>query len=54
MLECHPTAVQAVADEHDTALRTLVAPEGFGGDWILQPLPFQPSASVSSAPVAAV
>ena len=43
-----PTAVQALADVHDTPLKLLkAAPAGLGVDWIDQRVPFQRSASVS-------
>jgi hypothetical protein len=42
-----PTAVQAVADGHDTPLSWLTGwPVGLGEDWIDQVLPFQRSAKV--------
>jgi hypothetical protein len=42
-----PTATQAPAEEQSTPARVLlVAPFGFGVDWILHADPFHPSASV--------
>ena len=50
-LKEYPTAVQAVAEVHDTALRTLaVAPAGLGVAWMDQAVPFQCSASVPWRP----
>jgi len=47
-----PTAVQALADGHETPWRTLeVAPVGFGVLWMAQSAPFQPSANVTGVPV---
>jgi hypothetical protein len=46
-----PTATHAVAEAHDTPLRTLkVIPAGSGVDWMLHALPSQASASVSVVP----
>jgi hypothetical protein len=39
-----PTAVHAVADEHDTPWSAAVDPEGTDTSWIDQSLPFQSSA----------
>jgi predicted secreted protein len=48
-----PTAVQAVAEVHETALRMLpVAPVGLGTASIDQLVPFQRSASITCLPVA--
>jgi hypothetical protein len=48
-LEEWPTAVQALADVHDTPDRTVFdAPAGLGVVWIDHLLPFQPSASATS------
>jgi hypothetical protein len=45
-----PTAVQAVAEVHDSPLRTaIVGLAGFGVDWIDQLVPFQRSANVTIA-----
>jgi hypothetical protein len=50
-----PTAVQAVADVHETPLSPLaVAPAGFGVFSIDQVVPFQRSASVRWVPVLSV
>ena len=47
----NPTAVQDLADAHDTARRLLlVAPAGFGVRWIDQLVPFHRSASVMLVP----
>lgn len=46
-----PTAVHADDDAQETPSNSLlVAPLGFGVDWIAQPLPFQRSASVTVVP----
>ena len=46
-----PMAVQALADEHDTADRDVnSAPAGLGVDWIVQLVPFQDSASGAVVP----
>jgi hypothetical protein len=46
-----PTAVQAVAEVHDTALSVFVAaPTGLGVDWIDHLVPSQRSANVTSLP----
>jgi hypothetical protein len=45
-------AVHAVTDEHDTLPRLLdFAPAGLGVVWIVQRVPFQPSANVRPVPV---
>jgi hypothetical protein len=47
----HPAAVQAVADEQDTAVSWLsFAPVGLGVGWMTQVVPFQRSASVCGWP----
>jgi hypothetical protein len=48
-LELEPTAVQAVADVHETELRRS-PPVGLGVLWIDQSVPFQRSANVASLP----
>jgi hypothetical protein len=46
-----PTAVHAVAEVHDTPDRLLAcAPMGLGVVWIVQDVPSQPSASVTTVP----
>jgi hypothetical protein len=49
VVEYPPTAVQAVAALHDTPPSVAsVAPDGIGVLWIVQLLPFQPSARALS------
>ena len=46
LVESFPTAVQAVAEVHDTSLSPAeTAPDGAGGFWIVQVEPSQASAS---------
>ena len=46
-----PTAVQEVAEAHETAYNALnVAPVGVGVDWMAQVAPFQASAKVTLVP----
>jgi hypothetical protein len=47
--QASPTAMQAVADVHETALKVLiVAPGIFGVGWTVQPLPSRRAANVTS------
>ena len=49
LLSSNPTAVQAVAEVHDTPYKALAtAPLGLGVVWIPQVVPFHTSAKVSS------
>jgi hypothetical protein len=52
MLLLNPTAVQALADAHDTPLRKLSASAaGLGMGWMAQRAPFQRSANGANSPV---
>jgi hypothetical protein len=55
LLMYHPTAVHAVAERHDTPLKTeVISGTGLGVGWMAQRLPFQRSARVSVTPELAV
>jgi hypothetical protein len=52
LLPLNPTAVQAVAELHDTAFSWLArAPEALGIDWTAHAVPFQSSAKATTLPL---